>query len=106
MELKPLSFKELREFSRMCDNKQPCIFDLEIIGKISRIKLKKKETKSGIKQYYIITVRSLQNEKDFFIIHCYDIEKKLKEGDVIKTKGTLFKINDYIYLNANTIQCD
>jgi len=103
MELKPLTFKELREFSRMCENKQPCIFDLEITGRISRIKLKTKETKSDVKKYYIVTVRSLHNEKDFFIVHINDIEKKLKEGDIIQVKGTLFKINEYIYLNANTV---
>lgn len=108
LEIKPLSFRELREFSRVCENNQPCIFDLEIVGRISRIKPMSKELKSGVKQYYIITVRSLEDEKDYFIIHVDKdyLDKnnqRLNEGDVIYAKGTLFKVRDYVYLSANTL---
>jgi len=106
LEIKPLTFKEIREYARMCDNGQPCIFDLEVIGRISRIQLKCKELKSSTKEYYSITIRSLQDDTDYFVIH---VDKKLtdktpKINDLLYARGTLFKINDFVFLSASKIK--
>ena len=106
LEIKPLTFKEIREYARMCDNGQPCIFDLEVIGRISRVQLKCKELKSLVKEYYSITIRSLQDDTDYFIVH---VDKKLidevpKTNDLLYARGTLFKIDDFVFLSANKVK--
>ena len=106
MDLKPLTFRELREFVRTCENGQPCIFDLEIIGRISRVQLKRKELKSKVKEYYSITIRSLQDESDYFIVHIDRdlIDDAITEGTILYARGTVFKFNDFVFLSANKVK--
>jgi len=106
MEIEPLTFKELREFAKVCENGQPCLFDVHVIGRISRVQEKRKEQKTSTKVYYSVTIRSLQDESDFFIVLIDKtlLNKKLEEGLIVYAKGTLFKIEDFVYLNAREVK--
>jgi len=103
MELEPLTFREIREIVKVCDNGQPCIFDLEVIGKVSRVQLKHKELKSKSKEYHSVTIRSLQDESDYFIVHIDKdiIDCPINEGTILYTRGTVLKVNDFVFLVAN-----
>jgi len=105
VEIEPLTFKEIREIARTCENGQPCIFDLEIIGKVSRVQLKRKELKSKVKEYYSVTIRSLQDESDYFIVHIDKglLNKSLSQDKILYVRGTLFKIEDFVFLNASKV---
>ena len=106
IDIEPLTFKELKEFTKICANGQPCLFDVNVIGKVSRVQEKRKELKNSVKEYYSVTLRSLQDESDFFIVLIDKalLNDKLEEGTVIYTKGSLFKIEDFVYLSASEVK--
>jgi len=105
-DFKPLSYAELKEFSKMADNGQPILYDIEVMGRISKIQKKTKELKTKTKEYYSVTIRDHTN--DYFIVHIQS-DCDLKEDDLLYARGTLFKIptsdgDNFVFLSASKIR--